>query len=45
MPNLKEDVNVNNMYGKDRSITKDEFLQKYKVDEKRTVDRKSRRNY
>lgn len=36
MSSLKEDVDVYQMYGKDSSISKNEFLQKYKISEKRT---------
>ena len=35
MPNLKEDVDVYKMYSKDSTISKDEFLQKYKITENR----------
>ncbi len=36
MSNLKEDVDVYKMYSKDSTISKDEFLQKYKIIENRT---------
>lgn len=36
MPNLKEEVDVYKMYGEDSKISKDEFMQKYKVNENRT---------
>ena len=36
MPNLKEDVDVYKMYSKDSTISKDEFLQKYKITENRS---------
>lgn len=45
MPNLKEDVDVYKMYGEDSNISKDEFLKKYKITEKRTFRRKSRRKH
>lgn len=32
----KEDVDIYNMYGKDSSISKNEFLQKYRINENRS---------
>lgn len=45
MPNLKEDVDVYKMYCEDSTISKEEFLKKYKITEKRTFRRKSRRKH
>lgn len=33
---LKEDVDVYNMYGKDSSVSQNEFLQKYRINENRS---------
>ena len=41
MPNLKEDVDVYKMYGKDCTLSKDEFLQKYNISENRTFAKRS----
>lgn len=38
MSNLKEDVDVNKMYGRDSIISKDEFLKKYEFKENRTFE-------
>lgn len=34
--NQKEDVDVNKMYGANSTISKEEFLKKYEVNENRT---------
>jgi len=36
MYNIKEDVDINIMYGKESTISKDDFIQKYKINEERT---------
>ncbi len=36
MANLKEEVDVYKLYGKDSTCSKEEFLQKYKITENRT---------
>lgn len=36
MSNLKEDVDIYKMYSKDSTISKDEFLQNYKITQNRT---------
>ena len=41
MSNLKEDVDINLMYGKESTISKDVFLQKHKISENRTFKQKS----
>ena len=33
MANTKEDVNINKMYASESKISKDEFIQKYKITE------------
>ena len=35
MKTKKEEVNVHEMYGKDSILSKDEFVKKYKITEKR----------
>ena len=37
MSNVKEEVNVAKMYGEECTLSKDEFIKKYKVSEKRSV--------
>lgn len=37
MPNTKEEVNVAKMYGEECILSKNDFIKKYKVSEKRTV--------
>ena len=36
VPNLKENVDIYKMYGKDSTISKDDFLKKYKITMNRT---------
>lgn len=36
MPNSKEDVNAYKMYGKESMISKEEFIKKYQISEKRS---------
>ena len=45
MPNLKEDVDVYKIYGKDSTLSKDEFLKKYKITENRAFRQTSRRKH
>ena len=37
MANTKEDVDINKMYANESQISKDEFIKKYRVSEKRFV--------
>lgn len=45
MPNLKEDVNVYKMYGKESIMPKDEFMKTYKISENRSFRIRSTRKY
>lgn len=45
MHSPKEDVDVYKMYVRESTVSKDEFMEKYNVNEKRTFRRKSRRKY
>lgn len=43
--NIKEEVDVCEMYGKESTISREEFIKKYKVNENRTFRFRGRRTY